>query len=78
MGAPLRVQVTFRGDICPGIIIQVDIHLGTHSRVRSFHHLLLTRFHPNSGTHDQHLVRWSVPFELFLGVYHGMTILMLG
>ena len=38
MGAPLRVQVTFPGDICPGIIIQVDIHLGTHSRVRSFHH----------------------------------------
>ena len=44
------------------------------------HHPLIIRFHRTGSPHDPHLVRWSVPSELSLGVYHGdgMTILWLG
>ena len=38
------------------------------------HHPLITRFHPTIGPHDPHLLRWTFPSELSLGVYHGMTI----
>ena len=31
-----------------------------------------------SGSHDPHSVKWSVPSELSLGVYHGVTNLRLG
>ena len=39
---------------------------------------LTIRFHQTGGQHDPHSVRPSVPSELFLGVYHGMTIVRLG
>ena len=44
----------------------------------SHHHPLISRFHRTGDPHDPHSVRWSVPSELSLGVYHGVTILRLG
>ena len=37
------------------------------------HHLLITIFNPSRSPNDLHSVRWSVPLELSLGVYHGVT-----
>ena len=48
---------------------------GHHPSMHGHHHPLIIRFHQTGGPHDQHMVRWSVPSELSLGVYHGVTIL---
>ena len=31
------------------------------------HHPLITRFHPTSGLHDPHSVRWAFPLEFKVG-----------
>ena len=42
------------------------------------HHPLITRFHPTSGPHDPHSLRWALlselsqGVELSLGVYHRL------
>ena len=42
------------------------------------HHPLIARFHPTSGPHDPHSLRWAFPSELSLGVYIGVTFHRLG
>ena len=42
------------------------------------HHLHITRFNPINSSNDPHLLRWTFPSDLSLGIHHEVTILKLG